>query len=75
MKNWHKDFPNPLRMSYNSLIHKNIMTDEKILELATYYFYKQEDGWSGTDSGIIEFATVIKDRILDEIALKVWELK
>ena len=51
------------------------MTDEKILELATYYFYKQEDGWSGTDSGIIEFATVIKDRILDQIALKVLELE
>ena len=30
MKNWHKDFPNPLRMSYNSLIHKNIMTDERL---------------------------------------------
>jgi hypothetical protein len=52
------------------------MTDEKILELATYYFYKQEEGWSVIeDALIIEFATVIKDRILDEIALKVLELK
>jgi len=51
------------------------MTDEKILELATYYFYKQEEGWSVPDSNIIGFATEIKDRILDEIALKLLELE
>jgi len=51
------------------------MTDEKILELATYYFYKQEEGWSVTERNIIDFATEIKDRILDEIALKLRELE
>jgi hypothetical protein len=51
------------------------MTDEQILELATCYFYKQEEGWSVTeDALIIEFATRIKDRILDEVALKIWTL-
>ena len=52
------------------------MTDEQILRLATHYFYKQEEGWSVTeDALIIEFATVIKRRILDDVALKIWELE
>ena len=52
------------------------MTDAKILELATYHFYKQKTGWSGvTDESIIEFAKVIQDKILEQITLKLEELK
>ena len=52
------------------------MTDEKITELATYHFYKQKNGWSGvTDESIIEFARTIQDKILEQITLKLEELK
>jgi hypothetical protein len=55
---------------------KTEMTDAKILELATYHFYKQKTGWSGvTDETIIEFAKVIQDKILEQITLKIEELK
>ena len=44
------------------------MTDEQILELATYHFY--DDGgheWAGTDEGIIEFAQRIRRDTLFEV--------
>ena len=53
-----------------------MMTDKYIIELATYHFYKQKTGWSGvTDKSIIEFAKAIQNKILDQIALKLEELK
>jgi hypothetical protein len=52
------------------------MTDAKILELATDCFYKQKTGWSGvSNESIIEFAKVIQDKILEQITLKLEELK
>jgi hypothetical protein len=44
------------------------MTDEQILELATYHFY--EDGgneWSGTSEGIIAFAKEVQDKLLKKL--------
>lgn len=44
------------------------MTDEQILELATYHFY--DDGgheWSGTSEGIIAFAKEVQDKLLKEL--------
>jgi hypothetical protein len=46
------------------------MTDEKILELATYYFEKGKRRWSGTDSGIIEFSKEIQDRLLKKLIIQ-----
>lgn len=44
------------------------MTEEKILELATYFFYKEKTGWSGvTDETIIKFAVEIQTKILEQI--------
>jgi hypothetical protein len=51
------------------------MTDAKILELATYHFHKGKKGWTGTDEGIVEFAKVIQDKILEQVTLKLEELK
>lgn len=52
------------------------MTDEQILELATYYFYEGDLEWSGvTDESIIEFAKAIQDKILNQIIVKLEELK
>jgi len=46
------------------------MTDEQILELATYYFEKGKKRWSGTDSGIIEFSKEIRDRLLKKLIIQ-----
>lgn len=47
------------------------MTEEQILELATYYFY--EDGgqeWSGTDDSIVGFAKAVQDKLLKKFIIE-----
>jgi hypothetical protein len=47
------------------------MTDEKILELATYHFYDDGgDEWSGTSEGIIAFAKEVQDRLLKKLIIQ-----
>jgi hypothetical protein len=46
------------------------MTNEQILELATYYFEKGKHEWSGTDSGIVEFANAIRDKLLKKLIVQ-----
>ena len=48
------------------------MTDEQILELATYYFYHTKDAsgeeWSTeSTNGILEFARVIQNKTLGRV--------
>jgi len=47
------------------------MTDEQIVELATYHFF-DEGGheWSGTDEGIIGFAKAIQDKLLIKLIVQ-----
>jgi hypothetical protein len=48
-----------------------MMTDEQILELATYHFY--DDGgheWSGTSEGIIAFAKEVQDKLLKKLIIQ-----
>lgn len=50
---------------------KKMMTDEQILELATYHFY--DDGgheWSGTSEGIIAFAKEVQDKLLKKLIIQ-----
>ena len=47
------------------------MTDEQILELATYYFYADaDDEWSGTSEGIIAFAKEVQDKLLKKLIIQ-----
>ena len=61
---------------YNTLIHKvTLMTDEQILELATYYFFEDGGGeWSGTDEGIIEFAKQIQNKLLKKFIIQLEDM-
>jgi len=58
-------------MPYNSRTNKGTpMTEEQILELATYYFEKGKHKWYGTDSGIVEFANAIRDKLLKNLIVQ-----
>jgi hypothetical protein len=47
------------------------MTDEQIVELATYHFFDDgADEWSGTSEGIVEFAKAIQDKLLIKLIVQ-----
>jgi hypothetical protein len=47
-----------------------LMTEEQILELAKYYFERGKRKWSVTDSGIVEFAKEIQDKLLKKLIVQ-----
>jgi len=47
-----------------------MITNEQILELATYYSEKGKNEWSGTDSSIVKFANAIRDKLLKTLIVQ-----